>query len=104
MPVPWGRMAPILSIPFRLTNTGQVAVVEQGTDQANAEQIGILLATIQGERTMQPGFGIPDPAFSTIPAAVVSAQVALWGPDVSIESVSTVPAGPTEIDVTVNFY
>jgi phage baseplate assembly protein W len=93
----------ILSVPFRLNSDGTVATVTQGSDQANAEQIGVILATIQGEREMQPGFGIPDPAFNGIAGGVVAAQIALWGPDVTVDAVTTVFNGPLEADVSVSF-
>jgi hypothetical protein len=96
-------VAQILSVPFRLAENGAVAVVTQGSDQANAEQIGVLLTTIQGERQMVPGFGLPDPAFTGIKAGVIAAQVAMWGPPVDIELVSSTPVNGSETDVTVTF-
>jgi hypothetical protein len=95
-------MTPILSFPFRLAVDGTVAVVNQGSDQANGEQIGVLLGTIPGERDLQPGFGIPDPAFSGIQPGVVAAQVAMWGPNVKVKTVSAQGTG-NETDVTVSF-
>lgn len=95
-------MATILSFPFRLAVDGTVAVVAQGSDRADAEQIGVLLSTIQGERDLQPGFGIPDPAFNGIQPGVVAAQVAMWGPRVKVKTVSSQKAG-NETDVTVSF-
>jgi phage baseplate assembly protein W len=96
-------MAEILSFPFRLDPQGRVVTVTQGSDQANAEQIAVLLSTIQGERHMAPGFGIPDPAFAGLPAGVVTGQVALYGPRVDITAITTQPAAGNEIDVTVGF-
>ena len=96
------RMAEILSHPFRLDPQGRVVTVTQGSDQANAEQLAILLGTIQGERQTVPGFGIPDPAFNGLRAGVVTALVAAYGPAVRIVSVTSTVAG-NETDVTVAF-
>lgn len=96
--------SPILSVPFRLDNTGAVATAVQGSDQANAEQIGVILSTIQGERDLYPTFGLPDPAFQGIATGIIAAQVALWGPDgVTIENIDTEAVGTNEQDITVSF-
>lgn len=95
-------MAEILSHPFRLDPNGQIVTVTQGTDQENAERLAVLIQTIQGERPLSPGFGIPDPAFSGLRAGVVTAQVAKYGPAVKIESVTSTVVG-NETDVTVRF-
>lgn len=96
-------MAAILSFPFRLNGNGTVATVEQGSDQANAEQLAVLLTTIQGERPLALGFGLPDPAFSGIAPGVISAQVAKWGPNVSLASITVVPASQLQSNVTIEF-
>lgn len=96
-------MAQILSYPFRLNPDGTVATVDQASDQANAEQIGVILQTIQGERPLQPGFGIPDPAFGGIQPGIVTAQVALYGPPVNVEAVDLTARTDTETDIRVSF-
>jgi hypothetical protein len=95
--------SPIFSFPFRLTPAGTVATVDQGSDQANAEQIAVLCATISGERPMVAGYGIPDPAFTGIRAGTVAAQIAAWGPQVTVASVTSTAVSATETDVTVLF-
>lgn len=96
-------MAPILSWPFRLTSEGTVATVDQDSDQGHAEQIGVLMLTIQGEQQMVPGFGLPDPAFSGVRPGVVAAQVSQYGPEVTIDSVASTVVSQVESDVTVTF-
>jgi phage baseplate assembly protein W len=96
-------MAQIFSFPFRLAANGTVATVTQGSDQANAEQIGVLLSTIQGERPMVPGFGLPDPTFVGIKAGVIAAQVAMWVPGVTVGNVTMAVASSAETDITVSF-
>lgn len=96
-------MSAILSHPFRLAPNGTVATVEQDSDQANAEQIGVLLLTFQGERPLAPGFGVPDPSFRGIPAGVITGQVARYGPRVTVRTVTAVAAGDAELDIQVTF-
>lgn len=96
-------MAPILSYPFRLTANGSIATVEQASDQGNAEQIGVALLTIAGERPLQPGFGIPDPAFGGVQPGVVTAQVARYGPPVTVVAVDLISRTDTETDIRVSF-
>jgi hypothetical protein len=97
-------MAQILSFPFRVATNGTIATVAQGSDQANGEQLAVLVSTIQGECDMAPGFGMPDPAFSSgIIPGVMASQVAMWGPDVTITAVSALQVSETESDVTIGF-
>jgi hypothetical protein len=96
-------MAQILSFPFRVATNGTIATVAQGSDQANGEQLAVLVSTIQGECDMAPGFGMPDAAFSGIIPGVMASQVAMWGPDVTITAVSAVQVSETESDVTIGF-
>jgi|SRR5579875_905821 len=96
-------MAQILSVPFRLAANGTVATVTEGTDQANAEQLSVIVRTIQGEREMQPGFGLPDPAFNGISLGDLTAQVALWGPAVTVNSATPSDDDMTTQTLTVDF-
>lgn len=82
-------MAAILSHPFRVLGNGEVAAVEQTSDQANAEQVGVLILTRLGERPMAPGFGITDPVFSTLDPAELAAALEMYGPDVNVNDIST---------------
>jgi hypothetical protein len=94
----------ILSVPFRLTANGTLATVSEGTDQANAEQISVILTTVQGERLAQTGFGLPDPVGSGITGGTVAAQVAKFGPaNVTVTSVTSTPVTDGTTDVTVGF-
>ena len=94
----------LLSHPFRLRPNGHVATVEQGTDEANAEQLALLILTRQGERDLAGGFGISDPAFSGgfDPAEIV-AGIAAFGPDITIDDVTLEPIDDATLDVTVRY-
>jgi phage baseplate assembly protein W len=80
-------VAEILSHPFRLAGNGSIATAEQDSDEANAEQLAVLILTRIGERPMVPGFGITDPTFGTLDRSEVAAGVAAYGPDVNVTDV-----------------
>lgn len=80
-------MARILSHPFRFGPDRQVATVEQGTDQANTEQLAVLVLTRLGERPLQTGFGITEPAYSGFEPNEVAAGVAEHGPDIDLADI-----------------
>ncbi len=85
-------MAQIIAFPFGLTPAGTVAVAEQGSDEANAEQIAVLALTRRGERQMVAGFGVRDPTFGRLDPGELAAAVAAWGPSgVAIKSVNITP-------------
>lgn len=94
---------PILSWPFRLTATGAIATVDQDDQGADAEQIGVLILTIQGEREMEPGFGIPDPVFRGIDSGAIVNGVRLYGPPVRIDNVLVSTPDAATQAVQVNF-
>jgi hypothetical protein len=94
----------ILSHPFRLAPTGEVATVEDGSTAANAEAIAVLLMTRRGERPMAPDFGITDPTFAELDVAELDAGLALWGPDgVSVTDVDVQPRDDLTSAVVITF-
>lgn len=94
----------ILSHPFRLTKTGSVATVDEGTTAARAEAIAVLVLTRRGERPFAPDFGTTDPTFAELDAAEVDAGLSLWGPDgVSVSSVEPTPRDDLTTDVVIRF-
>lgn len=95
---------PILSHPFRLADTGEVATVDEGSTAANAEAVVVLAMTRLGERRMVPEFGVVDPVFAGFDAGELEAGLALWGPDgVSVESVDTEWDDDTTARVVIEF-
>jgi hypothetical protein len=96
-------VARMLSFPFRFTPTGTVATVEQGSEQADREQIAVLCLTVTGERPLAPSFGISDPAFGTVEPSEIRAGVAAHGPDVEIVDVRVTPESATTVVVDVEF-
>lgn len=96
-------MTKIISHPFRLNLNGAVATVVQDSEQADREQIAVLVLTKRGERPMAPGFGITDPVFNRVDAGEVTAGVALYGPPVTITEVTTRVGNGDEQLVEVRF-
>lgn len=96
-------MARILSFPFRFTTSGQIATVEQGSEQGNREQIAVLCLTVTGERPLAPGFGISDPMFGGVEPSEITAGVAAHGPDVQITDVRVTQDSPTTQRVDIDF-
>jgi hypothetical protein len=93
----------ILSHPFRISGNGAVATVEQTSDQANAEQVAVLILTEVGERPLVPGFGVTDPTFSLLDPVEVAAGLTAYGPDVRVIDVRVdVESDSTQL-VSVDF-
>lgn len=93
----------LISHPFRLQPNGEVATVVQGGDEANAEQLAVLCLTELGERPLELGFGITDPAFAGFEATQVLAGVDVFGPDVTIENIRVEQASDEVLRVEIDF-
>ena len=87
----------LISHPFRLEANGAVATVEDGTEEAAAEGIAVLVLTRRGERDLVPGFGMTDPTFDELSVAELNVGLAEYGPDVIVTDVAiTYPDDRTE--------
>lgn len=93
----------LLSHPFRLEPNGSVATVEDGTDEAHAEGLAILALTRQGERTLVPDFGLPDPAFDEVSMADLNVGLIDYGPPVEVTDLTTTEVTDTLERVTITF-
>lgn len=93
----------LLSHPFRLRPNGEVATVEQGSDEANAEQLAVLVLTRIGERELAGGFGITDPTFAGLAPSEVAAGVAAFGPDIDIDTIEVEPVDDATLNVAIRF-
>lgn len=90
-------MAAVLSHPFRLDSTGAVAVVEEGSDQANAEAIAVLALTRKGERDLVPTFGIADPVYGELDVAELNVALDDFGPPITVTATAVeYPTDTTE--------
>lgn len=83
----------LLSFPFRLASDGTVATVLDGSDDANAEALAVLVQTIRGERPLAPDFGVTDPAWAELTAGEVNAQLDRFGPAIRVTDVTADPDG-----------
>lgn len=87
----------LISFPFRLTPQGAVATVPRGSDQEIEEAIAVMTLTLEGERLLTPGFGIPDPVFYGINAGDLQSCVEEYGPEgIVIEAVESDPLNDTQ--------
>jgi hypothetical protein len=93
----------LLSHPFRLGPTRAAATVAEGTDQALAEAIAVLALTRKGERPLVPEFGLSDPAFDDFDVAELNAQLATYGPDVTIVDVTVDVTDDTTATAVLTF-
>lgn len=87
-------MARVLSYPFRVGTDGSLGTVDEATDQADVEEVAMVLLTVRGERPLVPAYGIEDPAFVGIRAPEVVAACTRWTPLV-VTSVDVSADGPT---------
>ncbi len=93
----------LISFPFRLTGTGEVAVVEQGSDEQVAQMLAAVLMTVSGERMLAPDFGTQDPAFDSVSRSSLEAQVRLWRIPATVTEVTSRFVSDAVQDVTVSF-
>lgn len=94
----------VLSFPFRLDRSGMVATTVRGSDAEVDEALAVTVLTVTGERPMAPTFGIPDPAFTGVTMADVTAAVRLHGPEgVEVVSVDSTPVDDTTERTTIRW-
>lgn len=79
----------LLSYPFRLTPAGDVATVEDLTEDAAGEDLAVLIFTRKGERTLVPDYGVTDPAYHSLNLAEVAVGITDYGlPGVTLDDVT----------------
>lgn len=96
-------MARILSHPFRLGPGGTAVTVDQNSDEADAEQLAVLILTRRGERVLATDYGLEDPAFRGVHPSEIVGQVARWGPPVRLTGVTADPVDDRHTAVRVTF-
>lgn len=96
--------ARILAFPFGLWPNGEVRTVEQESEEADRQQIAMLALTRVGERILVPGFGLEDPVHGNgFPVTELAAQIAEWGPPVTLHDVKVVATSDSTQTVEVTF-
>ncbi len=88
-----------LSLPLRLQG-GRFVSIPQGSPQALAESVALLVETRPGERRSVPQYGMPDPLFSGVDPVVLRGVVQVWEPDATPSEITRAMSGTTQI-VTV---
>lgn len=107
----------VLAFPFRLTTTGTVALVEQGSEAHLAQQAYQFVSTRPREIPLAPLYGVDDPLFRNVSEGEIVTGLAVYHPDMNVEavdikwssegtkriaiefSVKTAPAVPVEAEV-----
>lgn len=92
-----------LSWPLRLNPNGSYATVEQGSDDADREQLAQLILTRPGERPLIPGYGLTDPAFAGFDASELAAKALTYGPRVEFAAIDVVADTDDSQAVTIEF-
>lgn len=70
----------IIAFPFRYSPNGRLATVPDGSDEEINQAIAVGILTRQGERLLNPLYGIPDPAFAGIDVSDVQTLLRTFGP------------------------
>jgi len=94
---------PLIAYPFRLSPSGSVVTVEEGTDEQYAHELAVAVLTRTGERPLVPDFGIADPVFVGFDAEALRLHIDLFGPPVEIAGVTVKVADMSTQSVVVEF-
>lgn len=91
-----------MSYPFKLTRSGGVQSITQGSDAHKAQQIACLVQTRKGELPLALTYGLQDPVFSVVSDTEVAASLVTFYPEIEVLSVSAyqTPQGQTVVDIT----
>ena len=96
-------MAKLLSFPFRVPAYGAAVAIEQGDETYYGEQMAVILLTHEGERLLQPSFGMPDMAFNGFQFSAFQTQVEREMPEVASVAAKIVDINETTEKVVVEF-
>lgn len=81
-------MTQVMAFPFQVSPKGNIATVDDTTAAGQAQAIGVLISTRVGERVMVQSFGLTDPVFVGVSAPELTAAIAKWGPDVTVDGIT----------------
>lgn len=76
-----GVAPPAISHPFRVDDTGSVAVVDDGGIDHAAEAVAVTILTEKGSRPLVPDFGLTEPTFGALDVAELQAVLRTFGPE-----------------------
>lgn len=96
-------MARILAHPFRLSPAGNLVTLEDGSDEADAQAIAVLVSTRLGERPITGDYGVEDPVFGQLEPADIAAGLAEFGPPLTIVDVDITPVDDIREDIVIYY-
>jgi hypothetical protein len=94
---------PLIAYPFRLSPSGSVVTVEEGTDEQHAHELAVAVLTRTGERPLVPDFGTADPVFVGFDNEALRLHVDLFGPPVDITAVAVTFVDDSTQSVVIEF-
>ncbi|MBZ5736503.1 GPW/gp25 family protein [Nocardioides sp. TRM66260-LWL] len=86
-----------LALPIAVTPSGVLSSLEQDSEAEVAQSVGLLVATVIGDRRAATGYGIPDPLGRGLDPATLADVLETWEPRADP---STVLVEPTNADGT----
>ena len=94
----------IISFPFRYSPSGKLVTVPDGSDAEVNQIIATGILTRQGERLLNPLYGIPDPAFAGIDASDVQTLLRTFGPrGILVRQLTAEQRDDTTVFVRINW-
>lgn len=91
----------VLAFPFRLTSSGAVTKVAQGSVDHLRQQAVQFVSTRPNELPLAPAYGLTDPLFRTVYEEEIVAGLSLYHPTVQVDGVSIVQ-GESNVNITVD--
>jgi len=96
-------MTAMISFPFRVLFTGQIATSDEGSSQIYAEQLTQLALTRPKERLGAPEFGISDIVGDTLDRAELISKLLIFGPPVTVINISEEQLGDNSLAFDITF-
>lgn len=87
---------------MRRDSAGAVVTVDPHSRSAAAELALHVIACAQGERSLGPGYGMPDPLTSGVSAGSISAALTVCEPDIELVRADVTSAGADRVSVRVD--
>lgn len=94
-------MARVLTLPLAVAANGSMSTVTQDNAAEITQSVALLLDTRPGDRRTLPDYGLPDPVFSGIDAALVAEVITDWEPRADAQLIETLTNG-SEQNTTVH--
>lgn len=94
----------IISFPFRYAPSGRLVTSPDGSDAEISQLIACGLLTRQGERPLNPLYGVPDPAFAGIDTSDVQTLLRTFGPrGILVQSLNSRPRDDSTVYLRIGW-